>query len=291
MKDVYYQEGFPDPVFDKEYVLRLVRPFAPGAGDVTGVDETGGEARTYAIDGDIILKVQRPHRLRLRTSLAKEAFFLKELERHGICGVPRLLGYGKEGTVEYNCITRVPGVPVRNAHLDDKQREKMLIELGRTLYAIHNVDIKPFYESGLFLDTDKSDEDVRRRVKHYFTGTLDRISRNPELTQSDIDAAANKADSLIAKITDVRVKPRHADPSSEHTFVEKSEFSGVIDFGDSYITHPALDLRRWPQGEREILLEAYINAGKTEPSFKAVCEAVFGVEKILEDLRDKSRRV
>ncbi|HZU77457.1 MAG TPA: aminoglycoside phosphotransferase family protein, partial [Dehalococcoidia bacterium] len=71
-RDVYLQPEAPDPVLDDAIVLALVRRHAPRAAGVTEVDESGGEARAYVVDGDIILKTQRPHRLRPRTSLAKE---------------------------------------------------------------------------------------------------------------------------------------------------------------------------------------------------------------------------
>jgi hygromycin-B 7''-O-kinase len=74
-KEVYLQPDAPDPVLSQEFVLSLVRRHLPEAQAVTGVDESGGEARTYAIDDTVILKVQRPQQLRPSTSLAKEVFF------------------------------------------------------------------------------------------------------------------------------------------------------------------------------------------------------------------------
>lgn len=71
-RDQYLQPNAPDPVLVDTVVLGLVRPFVPTAQAVTAVDESGGEARTYLIDGQIILKTQRPHRLRPRTSLERE---------------------------------------------------------------------------------------------------------------------------------------------------------------------------------------------------------------------------
>ncbi|HUG21763.1 hypothetical protein [Piscinibacter sp.] len=44
---------------DAATVLAIVQRHAPNAVAVTAVEESGGEARTYAIDGDVILKVQR----------------------------------------------------------------------------------------------------------------------------------------------------------------------------------------------------------------------------------------
>src|SRR4051794_35762650 len=105
--DRYLQPDAPDPVLDAERVLSLVRRHVPDAEAVTGVDESGGEARTYAIDAGLILKTQRPHRLRPRTSLEKETFFLQHLAHVAELPVPRVLGYGRDGDVEYICMTRI----------------------------------------------------------------------------------------------------------------------------------------------------------------------------------------
>ncbi len=78
-RDFYIQPDAPDPVLPGDVVLRLARLHAPQVQAVTGVDETGGEARTYTIDGTLILKTQRPQQLRPRTSLEKEVFFLNQL--------------------------------------------------------------------------------------------------------------------------------------------------------------------------------------------------------------------
>ena len=109
-RDTYHQPGVADPVLDEQTVCGLARRHVPGAAQVTGVDESGGEARTYAVDKDIILKTQRPHRVRPRTSLEKEVFFLKRLAAYPEISVPRVLGYGREGGVEYICMSRMAGV-------------------------------------------------------------------------------------------------------------------------------------------------------------------------------------
>jgi len=59
-KDYYVQPDALDAVLNDEKVLWLVRQHVPEAKEVTGVDETGGEARTYAIDETLIFKTQHP---------------------------------------------------------------------------------------------------------------------------------------------------------------------------------------------------------------------------------------
>jgi hygromycin-B 7''-O-kinase len=79
-KDYYIQPDASDPVLSTEQVLAYVHQYMPEAKTVTGVDESGGEARTYAVDDALIFKIQRPQQLRPRTSLKKEVLFLQHLE-------------------------------------------------------------------------------------------------------------------------------------------------------------------------------------------------------------------
>jgi hygromycin-B 7''-O-kinase len=142
-KDYYIQPDAPDPLLSAEQVLTYARQHAPDAKAVTGVDETGGEARTYAIDHHLIFKTQRPQQLRPRTSLRKEVFFLQQLEGVAGLNVPRVIGYGHpEPQVEYTMMTRMPGVAFRNAQLTGETRREALKALGRMLRRVH----KPRYE-------------------------------------------------------------------------------------------------------------------------------------------------
>ena len=285
IKDIYYQRGAPDPVLEKEFVLDIVRQYVPGAKKVTDIDETGGEARTYAIDNNIILKVQRPQQLRLSTSLEREAFFLKQLAKYDTdnISVPEVLGYGKRESAEYTCMTRMPGIAVRYSNISGEQRDKMLFELGKTLFLIHSIDIKPFYESGLFPDIDKNTDDVKERLKVHFDRGLYNIS--DKLTQTEINKANNIAAEELNKITGVCIVPCHSNPSATHTFVKSNNrFSGLIDFGDAYISHPVFDLRRWAISDRKPLTEGYISAGKTDEKFTVVWDVLNKLDNLLEDL-------
>ena len=271
-----------DPILESEHVLSIVRPFVSNAGEVIRIDEQGGSARTYHIDGGVTLKVLRPNRVKTATYVEREVFLLKQLEVHGIRNVPKSLGYGKSGIFEYNCMTTIPGSAVRFSELTPQQREDMLYKLGETLYQIHHINLEPFYESGLFFETHTSDEDIRNQVWHYFNLAIGKIAG--KAIRAEIDEAREKAEKHIAKISGVCPKMRHADPSDEHTFVENGKYSGVIDFGDAYISHPAFDLRRWPHADRPALMRGYLSAGRVEDSFLDVCENIFAVENILSEL-------
>src|SRR5205823_2385765 len=120
--DTYLQPDAPDPVLEEATVLEAAGRHAPHAGRLIRVDESGGEARAYHLEGDVVLKTQRPHRLRPRTSLAKEQLVLHTLEGAGEFPVPRVLGYGHADGIEYLCLTRMPGAAMRNQELTPPQR-------------------------------------------------------------------------------------------------------------------------------------------------------------------------
>jgi len=275
-----------DPIYDESFILNIVRSFVPDVGKVLRIDEQGGSARTYHIDLGVTLKVLRPNRKTSKDYIKREVFLLKQLEAAGVSNIPRSLGYGKDDALEYHCMSTIPGVAVRFSELTPTQRIEMLYKLGDTLYRVHHVPLESIYESELGFKSFTSDEEIRGQVWHYFNLAISKIAER--LSPEQIDKALAEAEKHIAKINDTVPKLRHADPSDEHVFVDNGKFSGVIDFGDAYITHPAFDLRRWPHEDRSDLLKGYLSAGDVEDSFLDVCENIFAVENILDELRRKA---
>src|SRR2546430_8018562 len=115
--DMYGQPNAADLVLDERTVLDIVRRHGARCSAVTSIDETGGEARAYVLDDNLVLKVQRPHRLRPRTSLEKEVFFLNQLSAYPDIVVPHVLGYGRHDTIECIVMTRMQGVPALTVEL------------------------------------------------------------------------------------------------------------------------------------------------------------------------------
>ncbi|HEX9038683.1 MAG TPA: aminoglycoside phosphotransferase family protein [Ktedonobacterales bacterium] len=275
--DFYVQPDAPDPVLPDELALKIARRHAPGAQGVTGVDESGGEARTYAIDSSLILKTQRPQQLRPRTSLSKEVFFLEQIAAVAPeVSVPRVVGYGEErdaagDRVEYTLMTRVPGVAMRHARLDASARREVLRQLGMTLRRIHSLPQRPFLESEL-LPGDHSFVDVQIRFGRYFGDLAGDVRHEPlpwtfELTPEQVGAKA------LAALPSSRERVAlHSNPYLEHVFVnpETGAYSGLIDFGDAFVSHPAFDLRRWTrQVDRDALLAGYAAGGPVSEVFMA----------------------
>src|SRR5262245_53881660 len=98
--EFYFQPGAPDSILTEAEVLRCVRKFVAGARSLTHIEESGGEARTYVVDGALVLKVQRPQQVRVSTSLAKEVFYLRQLAAYDASlPVPQVLGYARESNL------------------------------------------------------------------------------------------------------------------------------------------------------------------------------------------------
>jgi aminoglycoside phosphotransferase (APT) family kinase protein len=290
IQEVYLQPHSSDPILDEELVLALVREFVPGARKMSGVDETGGEARAYAIDDGVILKVQRPHRLRLSTSLEREAFFLQQLEAAGLPGVsvPRVLGYFRRSNLlEGIVMTRVPGTAVARAGVAAQALDPVLSALGRTLAAIHSLDCRPFHSSGLF-PVDQDAQALRARMVSRFERSLLRLSAVPD---AELDRARALRDSILAGITRVDSWVAvHSNPGPEHTFIDDAgSFSGLIDFGDSYVGHPINDLRRWGLRQRKIVLAAYLADVRQPDGIRSAWETVYQVDAILDMLARRGR--
>ena len=283
-KDVYYQRGAADPILAENVALEIVRQYVPDAGAVRYIDETGGEAWTYMVDDDITLKVQRPHRLRMSTSLEKEAFFLRQLEEHASVSVPRVLGYGRKGEIEYTCMTRMPGVPVYKAALPPDARRAMLFELGKTLRAVHSIDQAPFIESGLFPRDDSGDLAERLRLRAY-----DKIERIKGASPAQKEDAMRRVDSELSHIEATgQFVALHTNPAITHTFVDEhtGRFIGVIDFGDAYIGHPIFDMWYWGVTDKEQLLEGYVNETPVSDEFMAVFRTVNAIDELVDVLNN-----
>ena len=268
----YYQRGVPDPILDDGVVLALARRHEPGIAAVTSIDETGGEARVYYLDGTWVFKVQRPQQLRSWTNLEKEVRFLERIaaDDPGV-PVPRVAGHGREGTVEYTLMTRIGGDAAVRTPVPDAARPAMLEALGRVLRRIHGIQQAPLHASGLFPE-EYTAEDLRASVAEDITAWAERFANKSLGWPFPFTPAA-----LIAQSRD-RVPDAppavalHTNPGPTHTFVDPptGTFVGLIDFGDAYIGHPARDLGRWPAPwDRAAVMRGYREAGELDPGFLA----------------------
>jgi aminoglycoside phosphotransferase (APT) family kinase protein len=87
--------------------------------------------------------------------------------------------------------------------------------------------------------------------------------------------------------------PLHSNPGPEHVFVDPDtlRFTGVIDFGDAYLSHPALDFRRWAQpSDRTALMQGYARDRQLSESFAANWRAISIIMLMLDFATRPSRR-
>jgi aminoglycoside phosphotransferase (APT) family kinase protein len=268
---VYYQRGMPDPIYDEKFILDIVHKHIPTAKKLESIDEDGGEARVYIVDDSIFLKIQRPQQLRSTTSLEKEAFFLNQLEKQTDAYVPRVLGYGKEGTLEYICMTRIPGVKVEYTKLSVTEKNALLLELGKELRKIHSIDQTTLRNSGLFPCDDPHDltEQLQRRYKSALMKKKDSIN----LKKFETIMEAIDKDLQNIKYVDTFVG-LHVNPYICHTLVDEKthKYTGLIDFGDSYIGHPIFDMWYWQISSRKKILQGYTS----EKPISAAFQFIFG---------------
>jgi aminoglycoside phosphotransferase len=272
--DTYSQPRAADPVLAEQTVLNIVYRHGVRCSAVTGIDETGGEARAYVLDDNLVLKTQRPHRLRPRTSLAKEAFFLRQLAVYPDIVVPHVLGYGRHDTIEYIVMTRMSGVPALTVELTGMQRTHVLHQLGRVLRRLHSIPQAPFHGSPLF-PGNRTQEEFVERVRATLAHAVQVIGTTPNLWQLDVAPADLASRVLAALPASVDLVALHSNPGPVHTFVRPDilEFVGLIDFGDAYISHPALDWR-WPtHADRVDMLHGYCDETPVTDAFMVVWRA------------------
>ncbi len=280
---IYFQRNAPDPILDEAVILDIVRQYIPKAKSVKNIDESGGEARTYAVDDDIILKVQRPQQLRTSTSLEKEVFFLKQLEIQTNVNVPRVLGYGKKDGVEAICMTRMPGIAVERARISKKEKNLLLFELGKELRKIHEIDQKSMMASGLF-PQDEPEDVVFRLRRRYQAALRAKENLNAGKLEFALDALEKELQKLQCADRFVAV---HANPYICHVFMDEAthQYTGIIDFGDAYIGHPIFDMWYWKAESREILMNGYTAEKPVSEEFLSILHTLNSLTTIVEEYR------
>jgi Ser/Thr protein kinase RdoA (MazF antagonist) len=277
--DVYLQPEAADPVLSSESVLALAEAHTGLRSRVLEVDESGGEARAYLLQGDVVVKTQRPHRLRPRTSLGKEAHLLRHLASSLGDRIPHVLGYGRdevqEGEVEYLVMSRMPGDALIRQETEPASRTVLLRELGGLLSRMHAVPTAELLADKDLVPVDTDGVALARRLEMGFADLVDHVAGDPAgwtPRRAPEDVAAAAVAMVPAVFTPVVL---HSNPGPMHVFcTRKGALTGLIDFGDSYASHPAMDLRTWPDpADRLVLLEGYLDGTAPTAEFEAVWTA------------------
>lgn len=109
-------------------------------------------------------------------------------------------------------------------------------ELGAALKALHTLDPTPWLERGLARDP-IARLDVARRLEPV-THALDLVERDGLDTRPHREALVQ----AIATTLPVRESLCHGDLDPRHVLVENGRVTGLIDWGDINVGHPAMDL-------------------------------------------------
>ena len=261
-----------DPILDDDLVLDIANRYLE-AHQVTGVEESGGEARAYYIDADKLLKVQRPHRVRERTSQEREVLFLNALGAFSEVTVPEVFGYGRENDrIEYTLMSRMPGKAMREVKPTGEKRTEILHNLGQMLYFLHNLpDQTALLESDLFpVDHD------RQALADRVIGPLQDVAN--QISQGNLEWTSKLTpQEIVKKVSETlqydEKKALHSNPALSHTFVdpESHTLTGLIDLGDAYISHPSNDLRRCLNPlDRQAIFSGYNTLRQADDAFMSV---------------------
>ena len=282
IRNKYYQLGYDDPVYSDEFILNKIRQLGFIVSKVTKIDESGGEARVYVIDDQYILKVQRPQQLRRTTSLKKEVFFLNTINNQIQPNllVPQVLAYIKENLFEAILLTKIKGSCYKNVSLSKEVEKQVLIDIGKNLAHIHQLDVNLFKKSKLIEDIDDNLNDLKIRFK---------TNLRKALKKTNVDRKTyHQVNKLIIQmslsINDEKYVALHSNPGPTHNFVGNDQFTGLIDFADAYISHPVFDLRKWPTSVRNIVYSGYQEVIKVSNEFNQFYEVCYQIDQIIENL-------
>jgi hygromycin-B 7''-O-kinase len=183
-----------------------------------------------------------------------------------------VLGYGHAEGIEYVCMTRMPGDAVIRQMIAGSARAGVLQALGQVLYQIHALPQVPLAASGLF-PGDRTADDLRVRLGEAFDEVLAALERAGDVWQLP-QSPRRVADAALATLPDTTTfVALHSNPGQEHTFADPVAhiFTGTIDFGDAFKSHPGILLRRWNvAADREELLAGYLAAGPVDATFMRV---------------------
>ena len=192
--------------------------------------------------------------------------------------IPRLHGYGmaetEMGQVEFLVMSRVLGRAVVHRPVTGARRDQLLADVAGTLRKVHAADLHEMQDPGLL--PNGGDDDaiaLQRRLRDGFADLVDAIAVHPgrwtvSVSPDEVMSAA------LAALPSTLVQPAvllHSNPGPTHVFVDAAGSFTGIDFGDAYRSHPALDLRAWPDpADRVKLSAAYLGSDPADTEFEAV---------------------
>ncbi len=122
---------------------------------------------------------------------------------------------------------------------------------------------------------DHDGHDLARRLESAFVDLLELLAdrRAPWSVSASPNEVATEALAMLpAEFNPVLL---HSNPGPTHVFCTRDgSLTGLIDFGGSYLSHPAMDLHRWPDpADRLALREGYLGDATATHDFDAAWTA------------------
>src|SRR6476661_2130855 len=168
------------------------------------------------------------------------------------------------------------GVAYADANLRPDAQHDVIFNVGRLLRRLHAIPQQPFHDSAHF-PTDRTAAEFKRRLFEYFDVVARRLEAKGRTWPLEIPFETVRGRTLAALPQSQEFVALHSNPGPPHTFVDRAtgRLQGLIDFGDAYISHPALDLWRWRwPAERAAALAGYTADAPVSDDFMRTWKAV-----------------
>jgi len=141
------------------------------------------------------------------------------------------------------------------------------------LRAVHALEAGELRSAGTLPTVDGAAA-LRARLEPNFADLVERLDTQPDRWPLEVRPArvAERALAALPARLDAPPVPLHSNPGPTHVFTDEAGgFTGLIDFGDAYAAHPALDLRSWPDpADRIRLRDAYLDGRAPGAEWDAV---------------------
>jgi hygromycin-B 7''-O-kinase len=154
-------------------------------------------------------------------------------------------------------------------------RMVVIRQVGELLARLHAVPIASFLDGRDAVPLDRDGADLSGRLASRFGDVAEVLEEHPRRWTFPVPFEAVVATALARLPSTFAPVLVHSNPGPAHVFHDGvGTFTGLIDFGDSYLSHPAMDLRSWPDpADRIALRDAYLGGRPPSNGFDAVWTA------------------
>jgi aminoglycoside phosphotransferase (APT) family kinase protein len=177
--------------------------------------------------------------------------------------------------VEYLVMSRMPGDAFIHQPTEGATRATLLRDVGALLARQHALPTGPLLADTGIVPLDRDGAALVRRLEPGFADLVDLIAEDPARWPFATSPEEVTAAALAMVPTTFTPVLLHSNPGPMHVFcADDGSLTGLIDFGDSYVSHPAMDLRTWPDpADRLVLRDGYLDGAASSVEFDAAWTA------------------